>query len=214
MERLVPPLVQPSGYRPLADYGLIGDTHTSALISRDGSIDWYCTPHVYSPAALLRLLDTRQGGYFRISPTDEPTSISRRYLDDTSILETTYATRTGVAKVYDFSPIAPSGEHMDDLDRDHCHEIVRIVEGVSGEVQFALTCRVTPDYARVSCPAEVISPGQVRWRWSDGELWLLVNDVASQGDTPHASFRIAKGQRVVSVLRDAPPDASVLWTTV
>ena len=74
---------------PISDYAIIGDTHTTALVSRDGSIDWLCWPRHDSPALFLRLLDDDKGGACSIA-FDGETTTTRRYLPDTNIIETTF----------------------------------------------------------------------------------------------------------------------------
>ncbi len=76
-------------YPPIADYGLIGAMHTCALVSRTGSVDWCCLPSFDSPAVFGRLLDWQKGGFFQIAPRNVQ-SISRRYLPNTNVLETTF----------------------------------------------------------------------------------------------------------------------------
>ncbi|MGB8362122.1 MAG: trehalase-like domain-containing protein, partial [Acidimicrobiia bacterium] len=85
------------GQPTIADYGLIGDGHTAALVSRMGSIDWACLPRLDSPSVFGRLLDADAGHCLIGTPT--PTEVTRRYLPGTLILETTLETKTGVAKL-------------------------------------------------------------------------------------------------------------------
>ena len=94
-------------YQPIADYGLIGAMHSCALVSKTGSIDFCCLPAFDSPATFCRLLDWQQGGYFQLAPVDIQ-SVSRRYLPDTNILETTFNTSNGVARLTDFMPVHAS----------------------------------------------------------------------------------------------------------
>ena len=80
---------------PIEDYALIGDRHTAALVGRDGSVDWLCLPRFDSPACFAALLGTEDHGRWQLCPVDEYTS-TRRYLDQSTVLETTFRTDTGV----------------------------------------------------------------------------------------------------------------------
>lgn len=95
-------------YPPLSDYGLIGDMYSAALVSRDGSVDWLCLPRFDSNAAFSRILDWDRGGHFRIGPT-EPAEVTRRYIPDTNVLETTFSTSEGVIELIDCMPISSEG---------------------------------------------------------------------------------------------------------
>ncbi|MBN1209193.1 MAG: glycoside hydrolase family 15 protein [Myxococcaceae bacterium] len=92
------------------DYALLGDCHSAALVGRDGAIDWACFPRFDSPAVFCRLLDVRRGGTFRVGP-ERPFQSSRRYLDDTNVLVTTFTTPTGVLELTDCMPIRRGREH-------------------------------------------------------------------------------------------------------
>ena len=91
-------------YNPIHDYGLIGDMHGSALVGRDGSIDWCCIPRFDSAALFSRLLDANKGGFFKLAPANIG-STNRRYLPNTNILETTFVTSTGTGVLVDFMPV-------------------------------------------------------------------------------------------------------------
>ena len=120
------------GSQRIEDYALIGDTNTAALVSRDGSIDWFCAPRFDSPACLASLLGDEGNGHWSIRPAGEATRVSRRYRGETLVLETEFVTRSGTARLVDFMP--PEAKYP---------RIVRIVEGVSGHVpmKMELTAR-------------------------------------------------------------------------
>src|SRR5689334_18613623 len=94
----------PHAYPPIADYGIIGDCHTAALIWRDGSIYWFCPGRFDSPAVFCRLLDRQRGGYLSTVPGGEFDS-ERRYKPGTNILETTLSTDRGKVRITDLMPI-------------------------------------------------------------------------------------------------------------
>jgi GH15 family glucan-1,4-alpha-glucosidase len=122
----------------IEDYAIISDCRTAALISRDGSIDWFCAPRYDSPSMFAALLGSEEHGCWRLAPTDPAAIATRRYAGDTMILVTRWETASGVADVYDLMPTG--GERVD---------IVRRIVGVSGEVEFATEVRMRFDYARV-----------------------------------------------------------------
>ncbi len=129
-------------YLPIGDYALIGDCHTSALISRDGSIDWCCLPRFDSGSAFGRLLDRERGGHCSIRPTgDGPWEHARSYVEDTLVLETRLSGSAGEAKLLDCFVI-----RNDDTDE---RRILRVIEGVRGSLEFEV--RVAPrfDYGQV-----------------------------------------------------------------
>src|SRR6185437_4773547 len=111
------------GYAPLREYAAIGDGRTVALIACDGSIDWMCLPDLDSPAVFDALLDAEGGGRFGLSPM-APFEFSRRYLPGTNVLETTFITNSGVARLTDALTL-PSGRLSPQ------RELVRLVEGVA-----------------------------------------------------------------------------------
>jgi alpha,alpha-trehalase len=116
-----------SPYPPIADYALLSDCHTAALVSRDGSIDWCCFHRFEARPVFARLLDWGKGGFFRIAPRDEY-EVSRRYLPDTNVLETTFRTAAGgVLVLTDFVPVKRDMGHPD-------HHLLRVVRCVEGEV--------------------------------------------------------------------------------
>src|SRR5512133_3197816 len=87
-------------YRPIDDYGIIGDCRSAALIARNGTIDWLCWPRFDSPSVFAALLDPNVGGHWSLHPTEILTT-SRRYIDRTNVLETRFTTSRGECTLTD-----------------------------------------------------------------------------------------------------------------
>jgi len=119
----------------LEDYALIGNTATAALVSRDGSIDWFCAPRFDAPACFCALLGTPDHGHWRIGPAGTPRRVTRRYRAGSLVLETCFETETGSVRLTDCMTAGP----------DRC-EIVRIVDGLSGRVTLDVELVVRFDY--------------------------------------------------------------------
>jgi GH15 family glucan-1,4-alpha-glucosidase len=166
-------------YPPIADYGIIGAMHTCALVSRSGSLDWFCLPSFDSPSVFGRLLDWRRGGFFQIAPT-EIRSVTREYRAGTNVLITTFHTETGTATLTDFMPVSvheplaptegnrvtlPDGVNLV-LPTEHRHlppleemfkplhtrfqqKVVRIFACTEGWVDFRVECQPRFDYGTV-----------------------------------------------------------------
>ena len=133
----------------IEDYALLGDLQTGALVATNGSIDWLCLPRFDSPACFASLLDTPDAGHWQIAPESGGTCTSRRYVQDTLVLETEWVTPEGTVRVIDFMPR-----------RGRAVDVVRIVEGVSGAVPVRSTLRLRFDYGRV-VPWVRHHPGQM-----------------------------------------------------
>src|SRR5437667_2866984 len=125
----------PRGSQPIADYGLLADCNSAALVARDGSIDWLCVPRYDSESVFGRILD-EAAGHWSIRPAGAFTS-ERRYLPGTLVVETTFTTDTGSVTLTDAMLFA-EGQRLHDLGVDAPHELLRSVEGVSGSVELVM----------------------------------------------------------------------------
>ena len=130
------------GYAPIGAYAVIGNKRTAALVADDGRIDWFCPQGFSCPSAFGALLDAEQGGAFALAPAI-PFRTSRRYVPDTNVLQTTFATDAGSVRVTD-AMCLPAGRALD------FSEIVRIVEGVEGSVPMRWSVRPRFGYGRSS----------------------------------------------------------------
>jgi len=120
-----------SGPGRIEDYALLSDLRTAALVGLDGSVDWLCLPRFDSPSCFARLLGDDGAGRWLLAPTAAVTSVKRRYRDTTLVLETEFETVDGVVRVIDAMP--PHTDGAADEPR-----LVRVVEGVSGNVEMRL----------------------------------------------------------------------------
>ena len=112
-------------YKPIESYGVIGDLHTVALVSMDGSIDWCCLPQFDSPSIFAAILDEHKGGFFKIASLYEAQH-KQMYLPDSNVLLTRFLSPEGVGEVVDFMPV------QDPSRGKKTHQIVRVVRAVRG----------------------------------------------------------------------------------
>jgi GH15 family glucan-1,4-alpha-glucosidase len=147
-----------SPYPPIADYAVVGDCRTAALIGRDGSIDWYCPDRFDGPAVLCRLLDADRGGYLRVAPPGGAPA-DRRYRPDTNVLDTVLASADGRVRLTDFMPIRqrradPRGDDVATRGR-----LLRLIEGLAGEVELEVAFKPTFDYGRRAAATRALNNG-------------------------------------------------------
>ncbi len=128
-------------YKPIEDYGIIGDLDTVALIALDGSIDFMCFPYFDSPSIFAALVDANKGGYYRLAPTIEDVTQKQLYLPDSNILLTRFLCDDGIFETSDFMAI---GEHK------HEHTLIRRAKAVRGHIEFRIELRPRFDYGRCS----------------------------------------------------------------
>jgi GH15 family glucan-1,4-alpha-glucosidase len=178
----------------IEDYGLIGDCQTAALVGRDGSIDWLCWPAFDSDACFSAILGTSTNGRWLISPVEQITNCSRRYWDNTLILETRFETTDGVVALIDFMP--PRGNASD---------VVRLVRGVKGKVKLQMQLVIRfgfgidiPWVRRTEDGALLAIAGQ--------DMTVLRTPVETRGEdmTTVADFEVSEGETVPFVLTYGP----------
>ena len=178
----------------IEDYGLIGDCETAALVGRDGSIDWLCWPAFDSDACFAGLLGTPENGRWLIAPAGEVVRTSRRYWDNTLILETRFETESGIVAVIDFMP--PRGEASD---------VVRLVRGIEGKVTMRMELVIRFGFG-----------ADVPWvkRTEDGALLAICGpdmtvlrtpvETCGKDMTTVAEFEVSEGEAIPFVLTYGP----------
>jgi GH15 family glucan-1,4-alpha-glucosidase len=183
---------------PIEDYAMIGDGHTSALVGRDGSIDWLCLPRFDSGACFAALLGSPDHGRWAIAPRDEARTVRRRYREGTLILETDFETESGAVRVIDCMPLS--------IER---RDVLRIVVGLRGRVPMSMELVIRFDYGSI-----------VPWvNQRDGTLFAtagpdtleLHTPVQTRGErmTSRADFEVGAGERVPFVLNYRPSHEAV-----
>jgi GH15 family glucan-1,4-alpha-glucosidase len=188
-----------SGYRPIEDYGLIGDMHTVALVGTDGSIDWCCLPRFDAPSVFARILDAEKGGYFQISLQSEHVTTKQFYWPETNVLVTRFLSDDGVGEVRDFMPVAGRASESER------RQIIRMVRAVRGTVTFRVECHPAFDYARAD--HETVRTERGVCFHSDEQALSLATeiDLARDGDGVAADVTLREGERTTLVLRDIEP---------
>ncbi len=149
---------------PIADYALLSDRHSAALVSRDGSIDWLCFPRFDSPSILGRLLGD-DAGHWSIRATGA-TQVTRRYLDRTMVLETTFHTPTGTVTITDALAMG-DGNRGHELGRGAPHLLLRRAACVAGEVELSLEYVPRPEYGLVHPLFDAVAGGLTAFGGAD-----------------------------------------------
>ncbi len=180
----------------IAEHALLSDRHSSALVTTAGSVDWLGFPRFDSPSVFGRLLDGA-AGHWQIVPRGTWT-VSRRYLDQTMVLETTFTTPTGELVVTDLLAMGPDNAgHR--LGRDAPHLLIRSVACTHGVVEVDLDYAPRPEYGLV-VPLLAVVDGGVTAR--GGAEWLVLSTpVPVELQESHARARL--GMRDGEVLRFA-----------
>ena len=170
----------------IENYGLIGNLQGSALVSRDGSIDWLCIPRFDSDACMAALLGRDEHGCWQIHPGAQVRAIRRRYRPGTMILETDYQCDGGAVRLTDLMPIRPD-----------CHSVVRIIEGLEGEVPIHATLSVRFGYGRSRPWITSANAGEVEMTCAPDSL-VLRTPLPLDFDEKDVRclFTVRKGERV------------------
>ena len=128
-------------YQPIENYAIIGNMRSAVLVGLNGSIDWFCFPHFDSPSVFASILDSKKGGYFKISPLDKTSRCKQYYWPDTNVLITRFYNSEGIVEITDYMPVG------DDIVNEFDYRIVRRLKGIHGRVRMKLECYPAFNYA-------------------------------------------------------------------
>ena len=187
-------------YKKIDDYGFIGDMHSVALVSGDGSIDYCCMPRIDSPTVFAALLDDEKGGQFKIAPTGSYSS-QQSYLKDINILRCEFTTKQGVAELRDFMPVYYETE----LYGKNGSAIYRWLKVTQGSVTFKVIFSPRPGYA-AKIPKLILRDKEVRVVGKDDIFKLVFNrDNVTIKEVSQATlvmeFSLQAGEEMWFVLR-------------
>ena len=190
----------------IADYALIGDCRTAALVSRAGSIDWLCLPDFSSPSIFAGLLDPARGGSFSLRPRDPFFTASRRYVERTAVLETDFTTESGSVRLLDLMPIDDGARSLRPM-----REVLRAVEGMDGTVEIEVRLDLRPDYARRHLRPR--KRGRLGWAYVWGNEVLVVRsdiELRLEGDALVGTVVLGAGERRYLSLAYTKSDPAIL----
>jgi GH15 family glucan-1,4-alpha-glucosidase len=192
----------------IEDYALIGNMRTGALVSRNGSVDWFCPPRFDAPACFAALVGKRENGRWLLTPKGQLRKTRRRYRSDTLILETEFETATGSVRVVDCMPSWPGRT-----------DLVRIVEGLHGQVPMQMELIIRFGYGSIVPWVRRVDGALLATAGPDSLELRTPVDLQGKEFTTVANFTVGAGQRVPFVMTHFPshdrrplpidPDAAV-----
>jgi GH15 family glucan-1,4-alpha-glucosidase len=185
---------------PIAEYALLSDCRSAALVSKDGSVDWLCFPRFDSPSVFGRLLDAR-AGHWSIRPTGHA-EVSRRYVDDTMAVETTFSTPAGTAVLVDALAVGPN-ERGHELGAGAPSVLMRQVSGVDGEIELELEYAPRPEYGLIHPVLNPVEGGVTAQGGAD--VLALSSPIAVDIDelVARARFTVRAGETIAFALGHA-----------
>ena len=196
----------------IQDYAIIGDGRSAALISNRGSIDWLCWPRFDSPSIFGAIVDPKIGGHWSIRPAND-SKVTRRYIENTNVLETTFARDTAKIILTDFMSITSEENKRERLWPEH--EIIRQIKCEGGDAEIIFEFNPRLDYGRVV--PKIDNVGKLGWRFGLGtHVYTLRGDVdldfKQSGESPHAlvKLRLKAGETVAFSLNFSEEGPAVL----
>src|SRR6266536_2007953 len=164
----------------IQDYAIIGNARSAALVSNRGSLDWLCWPRFDSPSIFGAILDPRIGGRWSICPESD-SQTSRRYIENTNVLETTFSTDSARVVLTDFMPVTSEEEKKRRLWPEH--ELFRQIKCEEGKTEVMIEFNPRLDYGRLA--PNIKNAGRLGWRIDVGtKVFTLRSDVKLDHSKP------------------------------
>jgi GH15 family glucan-1,4-alpha-glucosidase len=191
-------------YKPIENYGVIGDLNTVALVGNDGSIDFMAFPHFNEPTIFAALLDSKRGGRFCISPSVEGARHKQLYLPNTNVLLTRFLFQEGVAELSDFMPVQQN---------TRAHRLVRRIKTVKGSIHYRMVCEPRFDYGRAVHQVKKMKGGVCFTSEGQNPVSLFLRTdapVRIREGAAVAEFTLCAGETLSFVLEETQPPVSSL----
>ena len=185
---------------PIADYALLSDRHSAALVSRDGSIDWLCFPRFDSPSIFGRLLGDEAGHWSIRAPT--ATDVARRYLDRTMVLETTFETPTGTVTITEALAMG-NGNRGHELGKGAPHLLLRRATCLEGDVQLSLEYVPRPEYGLVHPLFDAVDGGVTAFGGADVLVLSSPTTLTVGHSAVSGQFQLHRGESACFALHHA-----------
>lgn len=196
---------------PIADYALLSDCHSAALVSRTGSIDWLCFPRFDKPAVFAALLDD-DAGFWSIRPTIA-TEASRGYVDGSMVLRTTMRTATGAATLTEAMALE-ADQHGHDLGSYAPRALLRRVECTDGEVELQMTYAPRPEFGLITPLLTAVDGGVAARGGPVMQMLSTPSAAVIDGATAKLRFWLRAGESAGFALaqRAIEEDAPPVWS--
>src|SRR5947208_1490747 len=155
----------------IQDYAVIGNGRSATLVSNQGSIDWLCWPRFDSASIFAAIVDPHIGGRWSIRPT-QALQVSRRYIDSTNVLETTFTGEEGKIVLTDFMPVTSEERKRSFLWPEH--ELLRQMKCDEGKVEVRIESNPRLDYGSVA--PKIKNAGKLGWSINIGTKVFTVTE--------------------------------------
>ena len=184
-------------YKPISDYGIVGDLRTAALIACDGSVDWLCLPRFDSPSTFAAILDSQKGGFFKIAPCGDDIRPVQIYRPETNVLVTRFVTNGSVVELTDFMPLQASRS------ANEPSWLVRRVHATSGAAKIKLHCAPAFNFGRQTATAIEVDRQGALFRSPELSVHLAASvDLQNHESAITAEFTVAESQTVSLILSE------------
>jgi GH15 family glucan-1,4-alpha-glucosidase len=195
-------------YPPIGDYGMIGDLHSAALVSKQGSIDWMCLPRFDSPWIFGRLLDWDKGGFLDLTPVQPGAEMFRQYRRDSNVLQTIWTLGHARMRVVDAMPMTLQRKKIRPPDS---LRLIRMMQPQAGRTEWRATFKPRFNYGREVPVMHTVRPGMLTAQYQGTSVFLQYPEDAGVevvDATASITGRIMPGHRAAILLHYVEGEAT------